>query len=131
MSKVESRWFPGHWDLPQRFVYGWRLADGRRWDAEDYDDEVVLSQISFVPTKALDITMIVADGASYHLTFPDVVDIQVDGAVHLGETNRGWEVLGTPMLQANHQRSDERLIYVVELSSALICFASRIGVLLD
>lgn len=129
MSTRESRWFPGHSNVAQRFVYGWQLTGGQRWDAEDCAGEVALNRVSFVPARALEIDLVVDTQSCYRFTFADVVDIQIDGSVHLGETNQGWAVLGTAMLEANHRRTDGRLVYVVELADALVCFASRLAML--
>lgn len=129
MPKHESRWFPGHPIVTQRFSYGWQLTGGGVWDAEDYDGEVALKRLSFVPAGALEIVMSGDVYSSYHFTFTGVVDVQIDGSVHTGETNLGWLVLGTAMLVADHQRTDGRVVYVLELANALICFASRLAIL--
>lgn len=56
--------------------------------------------------------------------FHDVTDLQLDGSFDLGMTATGWGVLGTSMLVAERERGDGRLVYVLERSNALVCFAS-------
>ncbi|MFT3834493.1 MAG: hypothetical protein QM711_14425 [Micropruina sp.] len=77
--------------------------------------------------KPFEIAVTVVNHASYRFRFVDVTEIQIDGSVHLGETNQRWVVLGTAMLEADCQRADGRLAYVIELADALICFASRLA----
>lgn len=67
---------------------------------------------------------LVGNHTAYHFVFREVVDIQLDGDVQFGTTDLGWEVMGTDMLVVAGPRADRRLVYVLELSNTLPCFAS-------
>lgn len=123
-AEALSRWFPEHPSKSQRFAYGWQLADGQRWSAEDHDDGTLLSRLLLSPVQRLELDFLVGDHTAYHFVFSEVMDIQLDGDVQFGTTERGWEVMGTDMLVAAGPRADGRLVYVLELSNTLLWFAS-------
>ena len=122
----ENRWFPGQRANPRFEFGGWRLATGERWDAEAFED-VDLAGFHLDATRALVLDFRIEAHNSRRLEFPEVGDLQVEGSFDFGKTPLGWEVMGTQMLVGDHERDDGRLVYVLELSNALLCFASRPG----
>ena len=120
----KNRWFPGQ--RRARFEYGWTLVAGETWDAEKLQD-VDLTGLALRPPMTLELDFEIGEADSRRLEFPDVADLQIDGAFDIGRTDRGWEVLGTPMLVAAKERDDGRRVYLLELPNALLCFASRPG----
>lgn len=121
---TESRWFPGQHGASQRFESGWQLAAGRRWDAEDVEGGVELTGLRLAPSRTLELDFVIDEREPRRFVFADITEFQVDGAFDLGTTAAGWEVMGTAMFVAERERDDGRLVYVLELSNGLVCFAS-------
>lgn len=121
---MESRWFPGQRGARQRFEFGWSLAEGRRWDAEQYAGGVELAGLRLLPERTLELDLLVEERVVYRFNFPQFTELQVDGSFDIGTTAAGWEVSGTSMLVAERDRADGRLVYLLELPRALVCFAS-------
>lgn len=124
MAVAGSRWFPGELGASQRFERGWQLSAGQRWDAEEVEGGVDLVCLRLTPMRTLELDFLVEERKQRRFEFHDIAEIQIDGSFDLGLTTAGWEVMGTSMLVADGHRDDLRLVYVLELSNALVCFAS-------
>lgn len=119
----DSRWFPGQWVRGRRS--GWLLANGEHWAGAD-QHAVELASLVIRAPSALTLSLIIDAGAKWALTFNGVSELQVDGDLQVGLTEHGWEVMdvGLSMLFADQPRDDGRVVYMLELPSALMCFAS-------
>jgi hypothetical protein len=116
-----SRWFPGQWVRGQRS--GWLLADGERWEGAD-DHVVDLRSLAINPPTKLMLSLILDQDTQWTLEFDGLSDMQIDGELQYGLTECGWEVMGMSMLFAEQPRQDRRVVYMLELPTALMCFAS-------
>lgn len=104
------------------------LAGDERWDSESEGGIDLTSLRLHAPrTLALEFRR---DGARSRLIeFASLTELQIDGDLQWeGESEIGWEVLGTSMLAASRPRTDGLLVYVLELPQGLVCFASAAGV---
>jgi len=117
----DSRWFPGQW--VRGTSSGWLLADGGRWVGADLDVVDLVALVIHPPTT-LALSVIVGEDAHWTLEFPGLSELQVDGQLQHGQTECGWEVMGTAMLVADRPRDDGRVVYMLDLPTALVCFAS-------
>ena len=117
----DSRWFPGQW--VRGSSCGWLLADGERWVGADSEVVDLVSLVIHPPTT-LTLSVIVDEDAHWTLEFPGLSELQVDGQLQYGHTEYGWEVMGTDMLVADRPRDDGRVVYMLEMPTALVCFAS-------
>lgn len=123
----ESRWFPGQ-ESEQRYDHGgWLLADGQRWDCES-EGGADLTSLRVHAPRTLSLEFRRVGLGSRVLDFASLTDLQVDADLQWeGESESGWEVLGTSMLVAARPRADELVVYVLELPQGLLCFASAVG----
>jgi hypothetical protein len=96
------------------------------WDAERAGGaELFLLRLKAPDSLLLGLS--VNAGARRTLVFDGVADFQLDGQLVLGDEGIGWDVLGTFMLVGSAERVDGRLVYFMELSNAVVCFASHRG----
>lgn len=126
MSRQQNRWFPdGRASGKPRLQSGWTLTD-EVWDAERAGGaELVLLRLR--PPDSLLLGLSVNASTRRTFVFEGVSDFKLDGQLMLGEVGIGWDVLGTFMLVGSVARVDGRLVYFMELSNAVICFASHRG----
>lgn len=118
------RWFPGQRVGGNRS--GWLLANAEHWDeAGTYAIDLASLVIHRPSTMRLSFIILETD-TTWTLEFDGLSELQVDGDLQIGRNENGWEVLdiGLSMLIADLPRDDERLVYLMELPSAVICFAS-------
>ena len=122
-KRPDSRWFPGQW--VRGHSSGWLLADGEHWAGAD-TYAIDLASLVIVPPSTLTLSLVSEADTKWTLEFDGLSELQVDGDLQVGLTENGWEVLdmGLSMLTANRPRDDGRLVYMLELPSTLICFAS-------
>lgn len=118
-----SRWFPGQ--CVRGSHSGWLLANGEHW-TEDETHAIDLASLVIHPPSTLRLSLILDTDTKWTLEFEGLSELQVDGDFQIGRNENGWEVLdiGLSMLIADLPRDDGRLVYMLELPSALICFAS-------
>jgi len=121
----ESRWFPGQ-ESSQRRVGGWLMSDGSRWSAEDVESGVDLASWQLAGGDLTVRLTLVGDG-DYLWVFPGIADVQIDGHLRLDviDGTPGWEVFDTDMVTAAKPRADGKLVYVIYLPDALLCWASE------
>ncbi|MCC6498568.1 MAG: hypothetical protein IT193_20185 [Propionibacteriaceae bacterium] len=118
-----SRWFPGQW--VSGYPSGWLLANGEHWAGAD-THAIDLASLVIHPPSTLTLSLVIDSDTKWTLQFDGLSELQVDGDLQLGRNENGWEVMdmGLSMLIADRPRDDERVVYGLELPSALICFAS-------
>jgi hypothetical protein len=108
-----------------RYERGWLLSDGLRWDAEAVVGGVDLVGL-LLRSGALTLEFSLADNGRIRFVFGSVADFKIDGDFQFGyDSDLGWEVMGTDMVVAAQPSSDGRQIYVLELPSALLWWASH------
>lgn len=117
----DSRWCPGQWVRGMR--NGWVLADGERRVGADVDGVDLVSLVIRPPTT-LTLSVIVGEDAHRTLEFPGLSELPVDGQLQHGMTDCVWDVLCTAMLVADQPRAEGRVVYMLELPTALMSFAS-------
>lgn len=119
------RWLPGR-GATQRLEPGWMLADGERWDAESEGAD--LASLHLMTPRTLTLEFRSVSLVSRPIAFANLAELRVDGDLQwTGESDLGWEVLGTSMLTTPRPRGDGLVVYTLELPQVLMCFTSAIG----
>lgn len=131
MKRNTSRWFPLQGGATLRLEYGWRLTHGDVWDAENFEDEVMLMSLHLSRDLSLEMEFRAGPGDVYRIDFAEVSELQFDGTFYADPSEIGWPVLGSPMIVTDRVRDDGRFVYMLEIPDFLVCFASRPGVLLE
>lgn len=129
MSSKRSRWFPGQ-ELRQRLEYGWVLTDGEQWDGTaDGGSDLTSFHLAASRTLSLEFRLRLEAPTFRVVQFDRLSELKVEGDLQWeGETDMGWEVLDTNMLVAARPREDGRVVYLLQLPDAIVCFASAPGV---